>query len=64
MNAATLRFRLSRLLNREPGIREVTMNSPSPDRPLVLTVTVNDPYSTSPSARTERRYKITIEEID
>ena len=65
MNAAELRYRLVRALNREPGIDEASTVSPVPGQPLTAEVTVQDPFTarTRPEGHS-RRFKITIEEID
>lgn len=64
MNPADVRFRISRLLSQEPGIVQCKMIGPVVGEKLALEVTVNDPYAPNPSVKSQRKYKVTIEEID
>jgi hypothetical protein len=65
VNPARLRFVLTRLLNQEPGIDKVQMLDPVPGESLKLDVTTNDPFASGPPVRkAQRKYRITIEEID
>lgn len=61
MNSAELRFRITRALDREPGVVKTERVSPVPGEPLVALVTVDDPYTKTTA---QRLHRVTIEEID
>jgi hypothetical protein len=65
VNPAELRFRITRWLGRESGVREVKLTSPVPGKPLSFVVATSDPFTLGVAPKKALRwYRVTIEEID